>query len=508
MPARGPESRSRPTAAPPLGPRRARAARAAGSSGARACRALAVTVLALGACRPAPIEAPGRYERVVLITIDTLRADHLQTYGYVRQTAPFLDGLAARGVVFERAAATMSHTAPSHSSIFSGLLPLQHGVLKNGDILPARIPTMAGEYARAGYATGAFASNSFLARTCSGFETVDAALRKGDETVDAALDWIDDQGDQPFFLWVHFFDVHEAEIAGHELPPAYYDELAERTPLELPGLYEYLAELHGLEHPSWEGEFPGMRWEAHANLRSPFLETKADFVDRIDEYDAQIGFVDDLIERLYDAVVELDPEAANLWVVTSDHGEGLGSHGYRGHDGHIYQAQLHVPLIFFATGRPLPARRIAMQVSTVDLFPTLIEALDGAAPELAPVEGLSLWPALGASEEPLPARAIHAQKKPMPVLRNSQYALIEDRRKYILHTNAERTHEFYDLRSDPRELVNRIDDDEAAAAYRGRLERKLVELHEARPAAESMEQEIPPQILAELEALGYVDGEE
>lgn len=471
--------------------------------------ALAGLLTLATACGRAPGApgAPGRYDRVVLITIDTLRADHLRSYGYVRQTSPFLDSLAERGVVFEETVSTMSHTAPSHSSIFTGLLPMQHGVLKNGDVLPETIPTLASEYARAGYATGAFMSNSFLARTCAGFETVDAELRRGDATTDAALDWIDDQGQRPFFLWVHYFDVHEAEIAGWELPPSYHAALDRRTPLERPELYEYLAELHGLEHRRWDGEFPGMRWEARPELRSPFLETRADFVDRIDEYDAQIAFVDDRIEELFEAERASDPDGTALWVVTSDHGEGLGSHGYRGHDGHIYQAQLHVPLILHATDGSLPARRIASQVSSVDVFPTLVGALGPAARQPAAVEGTTLWPALSPEAAPLPDRALYAQKKPMPVLQNSQYTVLGNRRKYILHTAPERVHEFYDLSNDPRELVNRIEDPDAER-YRELLEQKLDELQEARAASPNQENDVPPEILAELEALGYVGEEE
>jgi arylsulfatase A-like enzyme len=439
----------------------------------------------------------------VLVTIDTLRADHLQGYGYVRQTSPFLDRLAGAGVLFEHATATISHTAPSHSSILTGLLPLQHRVLRNGDKLSRDIPSVAQAYRRAGYATAAFLSTGFLAWTATSFETVDADLREGGRTVERALAWVEQNGGAgPFLLWVHLFDVHEAEIAGKAPPKTSFDAIRRRTPLAPSAFFDYLADLHGLPETSSDAPFRGLRWEANENLRRGFLATPSDFVESIDHYDAQIDYVDGLIERLFRAVVGQD-DTNSLWVITSDHGEGLGSHGYRGHDGHIYQAQLHVPLIFWASDDSLVPRRVSTRVSLVDLFPTLVTPLGGLDPDAPPVEGVSLWPALSGRGS-LPAdRAVFAQKKPMPTLKNTMHALLRGPRKYILHTDPDRQHEYYDLDTDPRELVNRIGAT-SVEGYRAELEARLEELAANPAAPRGDETDVPDAMLEELEALGYL----
>ena len=455
---------------------------------------LAVLSIASASCGPG--SPPGRYERIVLVTIDTLRADHLGCYGYVHGTSPFLDRLADEGVVFTRANATSSHTAPSHASIFTGLVPLQHRVLVNGDRLSPELPSMAQVFAGAGYRTAAFTSVGFVRRAATGFETFDAAGRQGRRTVERAMAWLDGLGPgQPFFLWVHLFDVHQAEL--RSAPQEHYAALREANALDPDAAYDYLAELHGLPDPPPGEPFPGIGWD-HGDERPSLLTSRAEVLERIEHYDAQIAYVDAQIERLFDAVREVDPGAPSLWIVTADHGEGLGSHDYRGHGGHVYQAQLHVPLIFHASDGSLPPRRVDEVVSLVDLFPTLADVL-ADPPQLA-TEGASLWPRLLGETAPSEERAVFAQRRPLPALEDDAFVLLSGRHKYILHTG--RDDEFYDLGSDPRELVDRISD-ASAERYRKLLTNKLDEL--GWTGAFPDEREVPPpEVLSELRALGYV----
>ncbi|MFT5284243.1 MAG: arylsulfatase A-like enzyme [Planctomycetota bacterium] len=463
---------------------------------------LALSALGLGCVEAQPETSP-EFDRVVLVTIDTLRADHLQTYGYARQTSPFIDRLAENGVVFERAISTMSHTAPSHASMFTGLLPLGHRVLKNGDLLSKDIHTFVQSFGAAGYKTGAFVSNGFLGRSTNDFQVLNGWLRKGEETVDQAIAWIESlEPAQPFFMWVHFFDVHEAELEGMAAPQKYYEANASRTALPPDQFYSHLAKRHGLADPMPEEEFAPIRWEPRLKIRSNWLESRAEVIDRVDDYDALIAYVDDQIERLYVAVESFAPLSPSLWVIASDHGEALGDHGYRGHGAYIYQEQLHVPLIIHSSDESIDAGRFESQVSLVDLHPTLLDVLGSGA---SSSDGFSLWPALRASSSSRQNRAVFAQKKQMVSLKNCVFTMIDGDFKYIYHSVRE--DELYDLASDPGELVNLIDSP-AAEAYRTRLLAKLEEY----PWEDLMNgsiktEELPDEIHDELEALGYMGDE-
>jgi len=176
-----------------------------------------------------PSERPPR--AVVLVTIDTLRADHLGCYGYPRPTSPFLDGLARGGVLFENAYSSISHTTPAHATLFTGLYPAQHRVLRNGEgfagslIGDARLPyrTMAELLARAGYETAAFTGVGFLRPVARGFTTVSAAgdwrqYEQADAVASDAVRFVATKRPADrFFLWVHLFDPHAPDRAPEDL---------------------------------------------------------------------------------------------------------------------------------------------------------------------------------------------------------------------------------------------------------------------------------------------------
>ena len=189
-------------------------------------RCLLVSCLALAACSeggeaaPGPSGAPGTgldvpeagavpYERVVFVTIDTLRADHLASYGYFRRTSPFLDELAERGVLFEAAMSASSHTAPSHASVFTGLPPGLHGLLTNGSQLPAEVTTTAEAFSSLGFDTAAFTSVEFLGGVADGFGHVRAKTSAAKAISNAAISWIrKDRSSDRFFVWLHYYDPH------------------------------------------------------------------------------------------------------------------------------------------------------------------------------------------------------------------------------------------------------------------------------------------------------------
>jgi arylsulfatase A-like enzyme len=449
--------------------------------------------------------APGRFERIVLVTIDTLRADHLGLYGYPRPTSPFLDELAARGVVFERAYAPMPTTAPSHATLFTGLHPLQHGLRSNGLRLAPGVPTLAQRLRSAGFTTAGFTSTHAHwqpTRLDRGFTVLQPrprelrqVYRQADATVDAALHWLRSCGDcQPLFLFVHLFDPH----APLRPPRRHLDVFQGESPEARSRLVEFLTGSQGLPLSFYRDD-PG---------RMLFI---------VDRYDAEIRFADEQLRRLYAVVGSLP--GATLWVVTADHGEGLGQHRFMGH-GKAYQEGLHVPLLFHASDGSLAPRRVAELVSHVDMADTLL-ALAGQGP-MERGEGRSLLPLLrGEKVEARPgvfaqrgAIANGPEVRRLPQedagdLSGEQYAWIETRWKYLHHERG--ADELYDLESDPHETRDLLADaaDAAsspppeAARLRETLLRRLAELASRRAATE-LAPELDAQTREELRALGYL----
>src|SRR5262245_7892744 len=280
---------------------------------------------------------------VLLVTLDTVRADHVGCYGAASASTPTLDRLAASGVRFNTAVAHAPLTAPSHASILTSRTPLGHGVRDNGAyVLPQGVRSVAEDFAKAGYRTGAFVSGFPLTRRFGfdrGFATYDDHLPRGTDprrtayaernaagTTDAALKWLDAAPAQPFFLWVHYFDAH----APYE-PPA---ELAARTG---------------------------------------------------SAYAGEIAFVDSQVARLA-ARIDI---ARTLVLVTADHGESLGEHGEDTHGIFVYDSTLRVP--FLVAGPGVPSAVTPPTVARgIDVAPTL---LDLAGIATTGMEGRSLRPA-------------------------------------------------------------------------------------------------------------------
>lgn len=427
---------------------------------------------------------------LVLVTIDTLRADHVGTYGYPRETTPFLDRLAERGMVFENAFAASSHTAPSHASLMTSRQPFQHGLRENGGYLPAGSHTLADLLSGAGYDTAAFTSVSFLVELGQGFDHMDAGWRAGDQTVDRAIAWLDArESAAPFFLWVHLYDPHRLPGPREKLQP-------DAAFLRAAGPEE---RRRFLDHLAARG------------LPPDFYPDEETVLARHDLYDAGIRFADRQVGRLYQRVQRTDPDTR--WIVTSDHGEGLGNHHYDDHGRYLYDEQLRVPLIVAGTGAP--PGRVERMVRLVDVYPTVVawlEADRGSAGAAIPAgyapQGHPLFGEPDAAA-PLPPRLAFAERRPKDdgvhqrrwedgevlALRGADF-------KYIYHS--EGADELYDLAADPLELDNRIAGaPDRAEALRGALLRYLEgsgrRAGSPAPAAgEDSKHE------AELRALGYL----
>ena len=478
----------------------------------RCARLLLGALLTLGACSdpaetpagprlvadewPLAVEFPEgpqpTYERVVLVTIDTLRADHVSGLGYPRATMPFLDSLAEKGVSFTRAMSTVSHTAPSHSSMLTGLPPLVHGVLHNGYAMDAHAVDLARIFAAAGYETAAIVNTEFLAGVAASFQVVHPTTERGDDVLRLARAWLaDERTSGRFFLWVHLFDPHRwkdlaVEKKADKLWPGKTPKDFERT----------LLELHGLERAGIDALL-GQKWET-VHQKTVQLESLAHYLRFVDAYDALIRYSDQMLAGLHETIEALALPGSTLWVVTSDHGEGLASHGTDGHGAHIYQEQLHVPLVFHATGQALTPLEVDTLVTHLDLLPTLVETLGGRvkAPEGLAL-GRSLWPLLRGEPVDWSARTVFAQRKPTA---ETLYSVQSERHKLLDAGSS--PDEFYDLAADPRELDNAF---HSAAEERAQLERELAEmLRRFEPFQRDRDQEIPEAWLEELQGLGYI----
>lgn len=452
----------------------------------------------------APVSGGEPPDTIVLVTIDTLRADHLPSYGYPRDTAPFLTALAERSAWFESCISASATTAPSHASIFTSLQPMQHGLLRNGLHLDERVPTLAESMAAKGYRTAAFTSVGFLRGVSRGFERFETR-RKDDadakETtltirsylpaevvVDRASEWVGRlESGAPAFLWVHLYDVHQWQ-SDDDVPP------------------EALAELRRRDARGEGGAASSGRlvMERHAAAPSELRWTEAELESYIDNYDAQIVHVDEQLERLHDALERFGRGGNALWVITSDHGEGLASHGYESHGELLYQEQLHVPLVLhFTDGRYAGERREEL-VRSVDLFATVEELVgQGISPH---ARGRSIVPLLTAARAAEPGRLAYAERRPVDANKarigwtdESLHSVQSRRHKYIAH-GASRD-EFYDLRDDPLELENLIDRPSTAKDDLSlRIESHLRMISREDRA----EEELDPAFTEELEQLGYI----
>lgn len=343
------------------------------------------------ACTSQPRGHVERGPNVLLITLDTLRRDHLSSYGYDKPTSPFLDSLAKEGTRFTSAYAASNLTKPSHTSILTGLHPKNHGIMSNNaKVLHDDVLTLAEIFHERGYATFAVTSASPLGGSYSGldqgfevyYNRKHGFRRKADRVVREARDlfkrWRREPKRRPFFAWLHFYDCHTRYS-----PPA---ELLEEvwTPAR-PG--ESRVQLPVSPHRGTELVNGGIPVPAMINgLLDPSYYRAA--------YDALITHVDSQLEELFTTL--------NGWrigetivAITADHGEMLGEYGIYYNHASIYEPVAAVPLILLAPGRPMPPTVDAV-VENLDIAPTLLDLLGWAPP--VPFDGHSLVPLLEGRE--------------------------------------------------------------------------------------------------------------
>ena len=427
-----------------------------------------LSVLSVLGCRretPPPIAALPRH--VLIITIDTLRADRLGCYGNTSVATPNIDRLAREGAMAPQASAQAPITRPSHVSMFTGLYPAQHGIRDNiSRALAPDVPTMAEAFKTSGFKTAGFVSSivlsaqSGLARGFDDFSDrfdlgadaadegrfLDILEKRGDVAVAEAITWLEGHAGDRTFMWVHLYDPH----APYEPPEPYASRYADRP------------------------------------------------------YDGEVAWSDELVGRLDAASARLGIRDQTLTVLTADHGEALGEHGEAVHGFFLYQATLRVPLILRGPGI-VPAGRIPAAVQSVDLFPTVLDLAGVAIPHSSrTLAGRTLAPAVRGLSSTLDEAPSFAESL-TPRLHygwSDLRSIREGRWKFILAPKPE----LYDLSSDPGELHNVIDAEPARArALRTGLDRHLAEDSPA-AARKTSAVEVPADLVEKLGALGYVSG--
>jgi arylsulfatase A-like enzyme/Flp pilus assembly protein TadD len=388
---------------------------------------------------------------VLLVSIDTLRADALGAYGNPHAQTPGLDRLARDGVVFQDVHAHNVVTLPSHATMLSGRLPMEHGIRDNsGFRFPEDVPTLATLLEAAGYRTAAFVSAFVLDSRFGldrGFEVYDdrfggaevrtafkVAERSGERTVAAARDWLAAQGSAPSFAFVHLYEPH----------------------------------------------FP---YEPPEPLASRFPSRP---------YDGEVAAADAALSPLLGPLLDAGASGRTLVVLTSDHGEALNEHGEATHGIFAYEATLRVPLILHAP-RLLRPRRVSTPVQLVDLLPTILDALSLEPP--TELSGRSLWPlAAGRRAEPAPLyfeslySSLNRGWAPL-------YGVVEDGLKYIDLP----VPELYDLAADPAEERNLVTQRPEALQ---RLRARLADFQSRDEGISRVAEE--QAALEQLRALGYV----
>jgi choline-sulfatase len=411
-------------------------------NGLRAARLIAL-VAATGCSNASPPPVAPTYARnLILITIDTLRADRVGTYGYPSARTPRIDALAAKGVKFDAAYATAPITLTSHASLLSGLYPPGHGARHNGMAVQSNTPTLATILSGAGFATGGFVGAFPLDRRFGlnrGFGTYGDRMPRGDRglvsnerpgrvVVDEALQWLNAQKGRRVFLWVHLFEPHAP----------YGDPRTGRS--------------------------------------------------GADRYDDEVAETDVQVGRIVDALGA--DAAASLIVVASDHGEAFGEHGEITHSLFVYDTTLRVPVIMNGAG--IPPSVVNPPISLVDVVPTVLPLLGLKGPS---GDGIDLGPAMRGAA--ISDRELYAESfaplfdfgwSPLRTIRSRGFKFIEAPRA-----------ELYELSRDPGEALN-------LAAEQGPRVAELRDRVERYPPPAIDKTATDPEALARLQALGYLSG--
>lgn len=430
---------------------------------------------------------------ILVITVDTLRADYLSCYGHARILTPSFDRLASGGQLFRQAFAQSTTTTPSHASLFTSPYLQDHNVYSNFEALGDKPRTLAEVLYGRGFATFAIANmrhlNPEVGNLGQGVETFipSGNMRRAGPSIELLLEWLDRIGERPFFGWLHLADVHTPYRPPPPYDRFYYDD-DERDPAKhsLSRIWSLLP-THMSDHPFFQ------HW----------LEGITDLEWVYAQYQGAVTYVDDEIGRLLDELEARDLLHRTAIVFTADHGESLGEHDmYFVHTG-LYEPTVRVPLITYFPGAGRQGVQIKEVVELIDVMPTILEYFDIPAPKN--IRGRSLWPLIRGEIEPKRVALIEHAGHNLVALRSDRFKYIKHLRNLHIQPSyrfTENREELYDLRNDPNEQHDLSRQKPDATRV---LRRELQRRRRGKFDLDTGRAEINDETVEVLRSLGYVD---
>ncbi len=413
---------------------------------------------------------------VILISIDTLRRDHVGLYGYRPPTSPAIDDLGRQGLVADDAVSVSSWTLPAHFSMVTSLDPSAHGAIDLDHTFNRRAPTLAVMFRQAGWLTQAITSHLYVSPKFGfdeGFDAFDYNFnRQADEVADHAISFLDHAGPRPFFLFLHFYDAH-----------------LDYTPPE--------ETLRLMEPVPYKGGLEGTRASLFAHLSRAALDPR-DLAHVLALYDGEIRHVDDQVRRVLVHLKDLGLDATTLIAVTADHGEEFMDHGSWEHRATLYEELIRIPLLFKGPGIAA-GQRLSAQVSLLDVAPTILD-----------------WAHL----TPLPSARGQSLLRPLPNGREAygetEFGAGSTRKRFLrggasswktvlsfkVQGGSSSGEEWFDLAKDPLEQRNAPPPAAAADAVRARLVKRWQDA--VRQGQGAVPVDLTPEQIEQLRALGYI----
>lgn len=429
--------------------------------------------------QPAGVSEPEKFN-VVILSIETQRADHLGCYGYSRNTSPFIDSIAKEGILFENHFTSQSSTWPSLTSMLTSLYPVSTSVRINGDMLPPDIPTLADILEKNGYETAAFlgafckAGRFFNHKVCSNDRII----------VKEANKWLEQNADKPFFMWMHFKAPHYPYT-----PPEKYDVFTDKN---------------------YNGKYDGSKKSVDDITLDRIKLSDKDLNHIISLYDGEVLLADAYIRRVYKKLENLGLADKSIIIITADHGEDLYQRNfYFYHSASIYDSTLHIPLIIRLPGSTITGKRVRDIVENIDIAPTILELLH--IPRPSHFEGKSMLSLIqnDSAQDDLSIALGERWVKPSNILsirtRKWRYIYNPDNihpqsikpiYKYKIDEE-----ELYDLEKDPGEVNNIVAQHPDIVEE---LRKKMLALY---PSGKGNKEAIKAdeETLEQLRALGYIE---
>jgi arylsulfatase A-like enzyme len=456
---------------------------------------LAVAILIVGAATGCKQRGALPDRNVILISVDSLRWDHVGAYGYEKPTTPRIDAWAQNAMKFEYAYATSPWTLPSHASMFTGLYADTHGVRSAKSNLRKDATTLAGVLADGGVQTAGIVCAPLLKKRYgmhNGFEHYDTdligenaldarAVKVGPKVTGKALAWLDDHGEKPFFLFLHYWDVHY----DYNPPQPYLD----------------------LFDADYQGKIDGRKIHSRKDI-TPEMNPR-DLQHIVALYDGEIRYTDDAIGDLLDGLAARGLDQNTAIILTSDHGEEFLDHGGKGHTRTCYEEVVRIP--YFVKAPWLNRAGVSREpVSLVDIFPTTLGLLEQRREGLR-LQGSDLSRVIERGGS-LPPRAIMTEtRRGQPIVDGKSYRwttlLGGDLNKiHRLESSKERLWMLFDVQADPLEQRELAEEKPEARRKLGAQIEKRLRLHEElrKIVRTGGEADLDPELAATLKGLGYI----